>query len=125
MPSVNGYEQEQMMQLEHERQRSAQLHMFLLSHAARCNGGRCPSPNCARMKDLLRHEQECTVKSIGGCMSCKRIWALVHIHARQCQNHDSCHIPHCREVSSRYHRIQQAKKQKANEASANVEVVKV
>jgi len=37
-----------------ERQRSIQLHMTLLLHAATCKSSKCASANCAKMKGLLK-----------------------------------------------------------------------
>lgn len=113
MPSKVGSQEASLMQLRKERERSVQLHLFLLSHASRCQGDKCPSPNCARMKVLLRHEQVCKIRAKGGCGACKRIWALFHIHARQCKTSTAtscCHIPHCQEVRGRYLQIQEANK---------------
>lgn len=113
MTSEDGveYRREQWRQLQRERARSVQLHLFLLSHAAKCKDDRCPSSNCAGMKTLVHHERSCQIKQRGGCASCKRLWALVHIHARQCRNPDSCHVPHCRQVGDSYRRIQQGEQQ--------------
>ena len=44
-----------------ERQRSIQLHMTLLLHAAICSSTKCPSANCAKMKGLLKHGASCQV----------------------------------------------------------------
>eukprot|EP00977_Amphora_coffeiformis_P029964 scaffold43745_cov229-Amphora_coffeaeformis.AAC.2 len=108
---------EQWRQLQRERARSVQLHLFLLSHAAKCENDRCPSPNCARMKALLHHEQDCKVTQKGRCAMCKRLWALVHIHSRQCRNHDSCRVPKCEQIRlSTPWQVQQAHQEQINES---------
>ncbi|OEU17226.1 DUF906-domain-containing protein [Fragilariopsis cylindrus CCMP1102] len=90
-----------------ERQRSIQLHMTLLQHAATCNSTKCPSANCTKMKGLLKHGSQCTVKATGGCNVCKRIWALLQIHARQCKA-QQCPVPNCMAIRER---VRQLKKQ--------------
>lgn len=90
-----------------ERQRSIQLHMTLLLHAATCNSQNCPSANCTKMKGLLKHGAQCQVKATGGCNVCKRIWALLQIHARQCKA-TSCPVPNCMAIRER---VRQLKKQ--------------
>jgi len=77
-----------------ERQRSIALHMTLLLHASTCRSTKCNSANCAKMKGLLKHGAGCKVKANGGCNVCKRIWALLQIHARQCKT-ENCPVPNC------------------------------
>jgi E1A/CREB-binding protein len=90
-----------------ERQRSIQLHMTLLLHAATCTSPKCPSANCTKMKGLLKHGAQCQQKATGGCNVCKRIWALLQIHARQCKA-ASCPVPNCMAIRER---VRQLKKQ--------------
>jgi len=90
-----------------ERQRSIQLHMTLLQHAATCNSPKCPSANCTKMKGLLKHGAQCRIKATGGCNVCKRIWALLQIHARQCKA-TQCPVPNCMAIRER---VRQLKKQ--------------
>ena len=90
-----------------DRQRSIQLHMTLLLHAATCNSASCPSANCTKMKGLLKHGAQCQVKATGGCNVCKRIWALLQIHARQCKA-KTCPVPNCMAIRER---VRQLKKQ--------------
>ncbi|CAM9574217.1 unnamed protein product, partial [Phaeothamnion confervicola] len=80
-----------------ERQRSIQLHMQLLQHASTCQDPRCPSQNCTRMKGLLTHGTTCNIRAGGGCQICRRIWALLQIHARQCKRSD-CNVPKCQQL---------------------------
>ena len=79
-----------------QRQRSIALHMQLLAHASKCTNAKCPSGNCKKMKSLLRHGKTCGKK--GGCMACRRVRALLQIHARGCRApHDTCSVPRCNE----------------------------
>eukprot|EP00548_Thalassiothrix_antarctica_P005641 CAMPEP_0194137570 /NCGR_PEP_ID=MMETSP0152-20130528/7459_1 /TAXON_ID=1049557 /ORGANISM="Thalassiothrix antarctica, Strain L6-D1" /LENGTH=1691 /DNA_ID=CAMNT_0038834663 /DNA_START=284 /DNA_END=5359 /DNA_ORIENTATION=- len=87
-----------------ERQRSIQLHMTLLLHAATCNSPKCPSANCTKMKGLLKHGNQCQTKAAGGCHVCKRIWALLQLHARQCKA-TSCPVPNCMAIRERFRQL--------------------
>jgi len=88
-----------------ERQRSIQLHMTLLLHASTCSSPECNSANCAKMKSLLKHGTQCKVKANGGCNVCKRIWALLQIHAKQCKQ-ENCPVPNCMAIRERYRQLQ-------------------
>jgi E1A/CREB-binding protein len=87
-----------------ERQRSIQLHMTLLLHAATCSSSTCPSANCTKMKGLLKHGAQCQVKATGGCHVCKRIWALLQLHARQCEA-SACPVPNCMAIRERFRQL--------------------
>jgi hypothetical protein len=104
---VSGQQTELTEAQRKERQRSIQLHMTLLLHAATCTSPKCPSANCTKMKGLLKHGAQCTQKATGGCNVCKRIWALLQIHARQCKA-SSCPVPNCMAIRER---VRQLKKQ--------------
>merc|ERR1712161_106732 len=105
--AVSGQQTELTEAQRKERQRSIQLHMTLLQHAATCNSPKCPSANCTKMKGLLKHGAQCQVKATGGCNVCKRIWALLQIHARQCEA-QPCPVPNCMAIRER---VRQLKKQ--------------
>merc|ERR1711957_593190 len=105
--AVSGQQTELTEAQRKERQRSIQLHMTLLQHAATCNSPKCPSANCTKMKGLLKHGAQCSIKATGGCNVCKRIWALLQIHARQCKA-TQCPVPNCMAIRER---VRQLKKQ--------------
>lgn len=107
IPVANGQQNELTEAQRRERQRSIQLHMTLLLHAATCTSAKCPSANCTKMKGLLKHGAQCQVKATGGCNVCKRIWALLQIHARQCKA-KTCPVPNCMAIRER---VRQLKKQ--------------
>ena len=107
IPVATGQQAELTDAQRKERQRSIQLHMTLLLHAATCNSPKCPSANCTKMKGLLKHGAQCQQKATGGCNVCKRIWALLQIHARQCKA-SSCPVPNCMAIRER---VRQLKKQ--------------
>ena len=46
-----------------DRERQIKLHIQLLEHASLCQSGSCPSPNCAKMKNYLKHFKDCPVSS--------------------------------------------------------------
>lgn len=87
-----------------ERQRSIQLHMTLLLHAASCNSTTCSSQNCAKMKSLLKHGDACQTKHSGGCNVCRRIYTLLQIHARQCKD-PKCPVPKCLAFRERFRQL--------------------
>lgn len=107
IPVASGQQPELTEEQRKERQRSIQLHMTLLQHAATCTSPKCPSANCTKMKGLLKHGAQCQTKATGGCNVCKRIWALLQIHARQCKA-SSCPVPNCMAIRER---VRQLKKQ--------------
>ncbi len=87
-----------------ERQRSIQLHMTLLLHAASCSSTTCQSQNCAKMKSLLKHGDSCPTKTSGGCNICKRIYTLLQIHARGCKD-PKCPVPKCLAFRQRFRQL--------------------
>uniref|UniRef100_A0A6S8EDF0 histone acetyltransferase n=1 Tax=Aureoumbra lagunensis TaxID=44058 RepID=A0A6S8EDF0_9STRA len=93
-----------------ERQRSIQLHMQLLQHASGCRNNRCPSANCNKMKNLLKHGASCSIRVQGGCAICRRIWALLQIHARQCRR-ENCVVPKCRQLKEQFRALIQQQAQ--------------
>ena len=91
-----------------DRARQIRLHMQLLQHTAGCRNAACPSPNCRKMKKLLRHGATCTTKVQGGCAICRRVWALLQIHARQCAKPaGSCPVPKCAQLKAQLAQMQQ------------------
>ena len=104
IPVSSGKQNELTAAQRKERQRSIQLHMTLLLHAATCHSPKCPSANCTKMKGLLKHGNQCQVKAAGGCHVCKRIWALLQLHARQCKA-SSCPVPNCMAIRERFRQL--------------------
>jgi len=104
IPVASGQQSELTEAQRKERQRSIQLHMTLLLHAATCTSSKCPSANCTKMKGLLKHGSQCQVKATGGCHVCKRIWALLQLHARQCKA-SSCPVPNCMAIRERFRQL--------------------
>ncbi|GMH70233.1 hypothetical protein TrST_g12427 [Triparma strigata] len=103
-------EEEQSEKQKKERQRSIQLHMQLLAHAAACDNEKCPSANCSKMKGLLKHGRSCQIQAKGGCHVCKRIWALLQLHARQCKARN-CSVPSCDAIRESARRLLQQQQQ--------------
>mmetsp|Transcript_26087 Transcript_26087/g.58570 ORF Transcript_26087/g.58570 Transcript_26087/m.58570 type:complete len:333 (+) Transcript_26087:3-1001(+) len=91
-----------------ERQRSVNLHMQLLNHAAHCD--KCDSKNCQRMKTFLAHDNECRQKAAGGCRLCVRISNLLNIHARACRA-PLCKVPHCEQLKEQIRRLNMRQQQ--------------
>jgi len=101
--------------------------MQLLQHAAACRSAACPSANCTKMKNLLKHGAACTTRVQGGCAICRRIWALLQIHARcvraaptgppkgapenrQCRR-EACAVPKCRPLREQLRALAQQQAQ--------------
>jgi len=103
-----------------DRHRSIQLHMQLLQHASGCRNQQCPSANCNKMKNLLKHGATCVTRVQGGCAICRRIWALLQIHARQCRR-DACMVPKCRQLKEQLRALaqQQAQMDERRRAAMN------
>lgn len=103
-----------------DRQRSIQLHMQLLQHASGCRNEQCPSANCNKMKNLLKHGATCLTRVQGGCAICRRIWALLQIHARQCRR-ETCMVPKCRQLKEQLRALaqQQAQMDERRRAAMN------
>ena len=80
--------------------------MQLLVHASACRLPNCASQNCNKVKALFHHGVNCQVRVTGGCQTCKRMWALLHLHARQCQS-AQCPVPRCRDLKATVRRAQQ------------------
>jgi len=80
---------------ETERQHSIRLHLQLLDHVVKCRS--CASPNCIKFKRMLQHLSLCSISLEGGCKECRKVWAMLHIHARNCSS-STCKTPHCRRI---------------------------
>lgn len=104
IPITTDGKSQQTEEQRRERQRSIQLHMTLLLHAASCNSPSCQSQNCAKMKSLLKHGETCPTKTAGGCNVCKRIYTLLQIHARQCKD-PKCPVPKCLAFRQRFRQL--------------------
>ena len=101
---VSGQQNEITEEERKKRQKAVELHLTLLQHAATCNDIKCRSNNCTKMKGLLKHGDSCTIKASGGCNVCKRILALLQLHARQCKV-TNCPVFKCNAIRERYRQI--------------------
>ena len=133
---VGGDSQTQLTEEQRrDRHRSIQLHMQLLQHASGCRNQQCPSANCNKMKvrqrqtfilldrssqNLLKHGANCSTRVQGGCAICRRIWALLQIHARQCRR-EACVVPKCRQLKEQLRALaqQQAQMDERRRAAMN------
>ena len=62
----------------------------------------------------MAHGAKCTVKRQGGCNVCRRIRALLQIHARQCKR-DVCAVPKCRMFKAQLAKTQLVSKLECHE----------
>jgi E1A/CREB-binding protein len=107
-PSPEGGETEERRAA---RQQSIQLHMRLLLHTSSCVSGQCASQNCRKMKGLLEHSKVCTARlNKQMCQVCRRVYALLHIHARDCRD-DSCAVLHCKVFRERIRQMRRQQTQ--------------
>lgn len=58
--------------------------------------GPCKFPACKGLESLVRHFAGCRIKVPGGCVHCKRMWQLLELHSRMCQEVEMCRVPLCR-----------------------------
>merc|ERR1712098_342287 len=65
------------------QQEQIKRHLKLLVHASHCNRS-CPSTSCRKMKALLTHGRTCKKGVEKDCNICRRMWALLQVHARSC-----------------------------------------
>lgn len=71
----------------------------------------CDFPACEGIESLVRHFSSCKTRVPGGCAHCKRIWQLLELHSRMCNEPDYCKVPLCRHFKEKMQ--QQSKKDEA------------
>ncbi|KAK9947293.1 hypothetical protein M0R45_002924 [Rubus argutus] len=71
----------------------------------------CGFPACKGLETLVRHFSSCKTRVPGGCVHCKRMWQLLELHSRICNQPDSCKVPLCRHFKEKMQ--QQTKKDEA------------
>ncbi|XP_048230953.1 BTB/POZ and TAZ domain-containing protein 3 [Ricinus communis] len=71
----------------------------------------CNFPACKGLENLVRHFSNCKTRVPGGCVHCKRMWQLLELHSRLCNEPDSCKVPLCRHFKEKMQ--QQTKKDEA------------
>ncbi|XP_059304810.1 BTB/POZ and TAZ domain-containing protein 3-like [Lycium ferocissimum] len=68
----------------------------------------CSFPACKGLESLVRHFSSCKTRVPGGCVHCKRMWQLLELHSRICEEPDYCKVPLCRHFKVKM--LQQTKK---------------
>ncbi|XVF65868.1 hypothetical protein PTKIN_Ptkin09bG0285700 [Pterospermum kingtungense] len=68
----------------------------------------CNFPACKGLETLVRHFSNCKTRVPGGCVHCKRMWQLLELHSRMCNEPDSCKVPLCKHFKEKMQ--QQSKK---------------
>ncbi|KAJ0409295.1 hypothetical protein ATCC90586_007573 [Pythium insidiosum] len=101
---AHGSLTEEQRRLREQRAKNVRLHMQLLVHASGCDGS-CGSGNCEKMKELMRHGAQCKQRALGGCTVCRRVWALLQLHARQCRQYE-CKVPRCHDLREHVRKLQ-------------------
>lgn len=69
----------------------------LVVHAAACRGP-CQYLNCRKLKSVFHHGKNCQTRASNGCRLCKKMWGIIHLHARACKEAE-CDVPRCRCVA--------------------------
>jgi hypothetical protein len=78
-----------------QRKQNIQQYLQFLEHSSACQDPNCRQLHCKKMKELLLHNQNCPQRASNSCHMCKRINALLHIHARSCRNNRNCPVRQC------------------------------
>ncbi|WCJ21873.1 BTB and TAZ domain protein 3 [Euphorbia peplus] len=68
----------------------------------------CKFPACKGLENLVRHFSNCKTRVPGGCVHCKRMWQLLELHSRMCNEPEACKVPLCRHFKEKMQ--QQTKK---------------
>jgi len=97
---------QRVSELRRARQHSLALFKDALVHSSTCNDPNCREPPCPKMKNLLRHRQNCEIRVRGGCEICRRVLCLVQMHARECKT-ERCRVPHCEDLKHHLKQQQQ------------------
>ncbi|XP_062090135.1 BTB/POZ and TAZ domain-containing protein 3 [Humulus lupulus] len=71
----------------------------------------CGFPACKGLETLVRHFSSCKTRVPGGCVHCKRMWQLLELHSRLCNDPDTCKVPLCRHFKEKV--LHQCKKDEA------------
>ena len=83
-----------------QREKSIDLHNILLIHTSNCSNSNCPSQNCKKMKDLLYHHSTCIViEKNNKCSKCRRVNALLQLHAIRCTDPINCNVRNCLKIN--------------------------
>ncbi|CAI9761675.1 unnamed protein product [Fraxinus pennsylvanica] len=64
----------------------------------------CNFQACKGLETLIRHFSGCKTKVPGGCIHCKRMWQLLELHSRTCNEPDYCKVPLCRHFKEKMQR---------------------
>ncbi|XP_077233632.1 BTB/POZ and TAZ domain-containing protein 4-like [Tasmannia lanceolata] len=60
------------------------------------NEAPCNFSACKGLESLIRHFAGCKTRVPGGCLHCKRMWQLLELHSRLCNQPDVCRVSLCR-----------------------------
>lgn len=65
------------------------------------NQAPCKYESCKGLELLVRHFAGCKLRAPGGCSHCKRMWQLLELHSRLCNDSEACRVPLCRNFRNR------------------------
>nr|XP_010940016.1 histone acetyltransferase HAC1 [Elaeis guineensis]XP_019710712.1 histone acetyltransferase HAC1 [Elaeis guineensis] len=89
-----------------QKKLALQTVLNVLVHASKCPDPHCSYPSCYKIKRLFHHSMECKIRANGGCIPCKKVWYLLHKHARVC-NQLECRVPRCKDLKDHRRKKQQ------------------
>lgn len=84
------------MSQQEQKRESVKRCIESLMHAYNCHDATCQLPSCSKMKNIIKHVEQCKVKP-PGCNVCKQLVALYCFHAKHCRV-DGCMVPHCKKI---------------------------
>lgn len=76
-----------------------------IEHAFSCRRPTCNS-TCERIKRMHAHANRCGIPMLVHCLECRRLWALLTLHARRCcLASGECNVPFCQGIRERVGKI--------------------
>ncbi|XP_011880020.1 PREDICTED: SH3 domain-containing RING finger protein 3-like [Vollenhovia emeryi] len=87
---------------------SIQIRRYIqfFEHGSLCRDVNCCSPNCQRVKGVLRHTKNCNKRPRYNCPKCKQLIKLCCYHAKDCQE-TRCLVPLCSDIKPKIRQLQQ------------------
>lgn len=76
---------------------------------------RPPTRTRAQVRQLFEHAVKCKLKVMGNCPLCKKMWALLNLHAKSCTT-ANCPVPRCKDMKEQWRRQTSRKEDKRRHA---------
>ncbi|KAK6130596.1 hypothetical protein DH2020_035688 [Rehmannia glutinosa] len=85
----------------------------------------CGFPACKGLETLIRHFYGCKAKVPGGCVHCKRMWQLLELHSRMCNEPEYCKVLFVGTPTALHFKVKMQQQSKKDEAKWRLLVSKV